>query len=815
MRNFDQNSFTKSLNPEQAKAVLHLEGPLLILAGAGSGKTRVLTSRMAHIIAAGKAAPDEILAVTFTNKAAREMEHRIISLLRDLGIPVYERLWVSTFHSICARILRDNIKLLDFTSAFAIYDTSDQLSVVKKVAASLGYDEKIDPAKAFASRINSYKTEGLGIDELRKSRMSVDEKTMKVYIGYEEEMKRSNALDFGDLLLKTHDLFKCYPAVLEAYQGKFKYLLVDEYQDTNRIQYLLVQQLARASRNLCVVGDEDQSIYSWRGADISNIMDFEKDFPEALVVKLEQNYRSTQTIVNAATYLIKKNSQRKDKTLFTNNNAGAKICVREEQNEYDEAKYVVSDIAKILNQGTSANDISIFYRTNAQSRVLEEQLRMRSIPYRIVGGIKFYERMEIKDIIAYMRLLVNPADNVSFKRVVNTPARGIGKTTVENLEQWADERKMPLLLCLESALDARLLHAGATKKLRGFLQLIESLKTGLLTKSPSELYHDIIDQTEYVVRLEAEDTPEAQSRVENLEEFNNAILKFEEERGEEATLQSFLEEMALVSDADALPGPALTPRPPQPGQNGDTGADAKQNSSASTSGATPVSEKATGHEPAVTMMTLHISKGLEFPHVYIVGLEEGLFPSGRALDSKDKSEIEEERRLAYVGITRAREKLTLTYARTRRVWGTEQYNPPSRFIRELPEEMLDQQTSMQRPKFMDRYNQEISNQSGHRGRSTDAFPNYESSNDSFGDESFDEIASRQFDDTDSDSSSGDSSKPSGYAALQKGMRVRHPTFGVGSIYQSEGAGENLKVTVLFADQSIKKFIAKYARLERV
>jgi DNA helicase-2/ATP-dependent DNA helicase PcrA len=764
-----------SLNPPQRTAAEYLTGPLLILAGAGSGKTRVLTFRTANIIAQGLAAPDEILAVTFTNKAAHEMEHRILGLLKQIGVPVYGRLWISTFHSICARILRNHIELLDYKPFFGIYDSADQLSMIKKVLVSMGIDEKTHPAKGFAARINSAKTDGLTPEEMSKRRHIMDERSFKVYERYEQEMKRANSLDFADLLMKTYLLFKDYPAILESYQQKFRFLMVDEYQDTNRIQYLLVRMLADGHRNLCVVGDEDQSIYSWRGADIRNILDFEKDFTDAKVVKLEENYRSTGTIIGSATHVIQNNTQRKNKTLFTNNDSGAPITVREEGNEYDEARYVVGEIGKLLDRKEAdPQDIAIFYRTNAQSRVLEEQFRSRNIPYRLIGGTKFYERMEIKDILAYMKLLLNPTDDIAFKRIVNVPARGIGKTTVDRIEEYAAERGLTSFDACAAAIDNREFNAGTTRKLRDFLNLIILLRELSQTKgdghhSLPELYHAILDRTSYVQRLREEDTPEAESRLENLEEFDNAISKFAEERGEEATLQAFLEEMSLVSDQDSM----------------------------------------NDEEKSVTMMTLHISKGLEFPVVFIVGLEENLFPSSRsASESNDPTAIEEERRLFYVGMTRAMKRLTITYARTRKVWGTEQQNPPSRFINEMPKENCLFQSSISKPKFMDRARASANSSFGAgsgsgsgsgfngNGKPMGKAQNYED----FPDESFDDFAD--------DSSSGG-------PTYKKGMRVRHPTYGAGSIFQVEGSGPDVKVSVLFTDKTIKKFVAKYARLERI
>lgn len=756
-------SITTSLNSEQKEAVETLSGPLLILAGAGSGKTRVLTHRAANIIAQGLAAPDEILAVTFTNKAAKEMESRILALLKKAGIAIHERLWISTFHSICARILREHIHLLDYQPFFGIYDAADQLAMVKKVLGALGIDDKMHPAKNFVARINAAKTEGFTPEDIKKHPRLMDERSLQVYAKYEEEMKRANSLDFGDLLMKTHLLFCDYPAVLEMYQKKFKYIMVDEYQDTNRIQYLLVQKLAQAHRNLCVVGDEDQSIYSWRGADIHNILDFEKDFPDAKVVKLEQNYRSTQTIINAATHVIRNNSQRKDKTLFTENELGDPIIVREENNEYDEARYVVNEIHNLLDTTEySFEEIAVFYRTNAQSRVLEEQFRMRNIPYKIVGGMKFYERMEIKDILAYMKLILNPTDDIAFKRIINVPVRGIGKATVDRLEEYAALHNLSMIEATARAVDMREFNPTTTRRLRAFLDLLDGLREEARVVSLTDLYHMILDNTGYVQRLKEEDSPEAQSRIENLEELDNAIAKFVQERGEEGTLQAFLEEMALVSDQDTLEGES---------------------------------------ERAVTLMTLHISKGLEFPVVFIVGMEENLFPSGlrAANESTDPTAIEEERRLCYVGMTRAQKKLYLTYARNRKVWGADQQNPPSRFLNELPKEGVIHQTSIRRPSFVDRMRSRIHSSSSYGYGSSgyqrhplmDEMPNYED----FADETYD----------------SDFEEPK----FKKGMKVRHPTYGVGSIFEIEGSGADLKVSVVFADHTVKKFVAKYARLERV
>jgi DNA helicase-2/ATP-dependent DNA helicase PcrA len=753
---------TKNLNPAQKEAVLQVNGPVLILAGAGSGKTRVLTHRMASIIASGSAAPEEILCVTFTNKAAKEMESRIYGLLSQIGATIRSQLWISTFHSFCVRILRAHITLLDYKPAFSIFDPADQLAQIKKVMSNLNINDKIHPAKAFQSKISTAKMMALTPDAVQKSTgyALMDQKSLEVYSAYEVEMKKNNALDFDDLLLKTYELFQMYPDVLEQLQQKFRYIMVDEYQDTNHIQYLLVKKLAEAHRNLCVVGDEDQSIYSWRGADIRNILDFEKDFKEAKVIKLEENYRSTKNIVEAATLLIQNNTQRKNKTLFTSNSEGDLIRVIEERTDYDEARFVVKTIQTMMTQGEGDySDYAIFYRTNAQSRVLEEQLRTHNVPYKIVGGIRFFERMEIKDIISYMKLCLNPADDMALKRVINVPARGIGKTTVEQLEELAFKNKKTLFEILPAAIDNKHFNAGTTGKLRRFYDLMKALQADAkdFTKL-TEFYPILLDKTGYAQALQAEDTAESAARLENLEEFDNALAQFQQERGDEATLQSFLEEMALVSDQDSLKEQVNS----------------------------------------VTLMTLHISKGLEYPYVFIVGMEENLFPSRIDPTDLNSEDLEEERRLAYVGMTRARQKLWLTYAKMRKVWGQDQMNPPSRFIQEVPQNLIEFKSMAPRmPAFASR--------GGFNANSQNFSPSWNSK------AKFRQDEAQEFPDYEFDSQSDDTT-PSLY---NKGQRVKHPTFGVGTIFSVEGAGDQTKVGVMFADQTIKKFVVKYARLEKI
>ncbi len=744
---------TKKLNSPQADAVLTAQGPLLILAGAGSGKTRVLTHRMAALIASGKCAPEEILCVTFTNKAAREMESRIYHLLTEIGATVRTQLWISTFHSFCLRVLKKHITLLDYKPGFSIFDPGDQLAQIKKVMAAQNINDKIHPAKNFQSRISTAKMMGLSPDKVQKSTgmTLMDPKSLEVYTQYEVEMKRNNALDFDDLLLKTYELFQMYPAVVEELQDHFRYIMVDEYQDTNHIQYLIVQKLAEKHRNICVVGDEDQSIYSWRGADIRNILDFEKDFPEAKIIKLEENYRSTKNIVTAATHVIKNNSLRKDKTLFTQNHDGDPIRIIEERNEYEEARYIVKTILKLSAEGEGQySDFAVFYRTNAQSRVLEEQLRTQSVPYKIVGGVRFFERMEIKDMICYMKLCMNPADDMAFKRVINVPTRGIGKTTVEKLEELSAEHKKPLLACLPLAIDQKHFNSGTTAKLRRFLDLATELRSDAQNFKLSDFYHILLEKTGYALGLKKEDTPESLARLENLEEFDNAIAQFEQERSDESSLQTFLEEMALVSDQDSLKEQVNS----------------------------------------VTMMTLHISKGLEYPFVFIVGMEENLFPSRVDPSDLGSDDLEEERRLAYVGMTRARQKLWLTYAKTRKVWGQEQMNPPSRFIKEIPQELVEFKSfaNFSTAGFANRFiTQAQTSKPKYRDDFDQSFPDYDS----------------------------DSQVDPGSALYSKGQKVKHPTFGTGTVFTVEGSGDQTKVSVLFADQTIKKFVVKYARLERV
>ena len=638
--NFPRNKMFHSsfnLNKNQQEAVQTVHGALLISAGAGSGKTQVLTSRMAHIISEKLAQPDQILAVTFTNKAAKEMTERMTSLLSDL--PLFSPLWISTFHSACARILRENIKALAPRKQVIIYDSGDQLSLIKRVMKDLSIDENYHPAKSFQKQIALCKRMALSPEEASSHpRLRLAYDFPHLYSAYEQGLLEAEAFDFEGLLFEVYKLFSSNEKILSHYQEKFKFISIDEYQDTNHLQYLLIKQLAQKHKNICVVGDEDQSIYSWRGADISNILNFEKDFPNCKIIKLEQNYRSTQTIISAAASLIRHNGSRINKKLFTHNDTGDLIEVQSYWDDKTEANHVVKSISSLCEKGDmSYNDFAVFYRTNAQSRSLEDQFRKHNIPYQIIGNLKFYDRAEIKDMISYFRLILNPRDEISLRRAINSPKRGIGKTTVENARA----------LSKNETLYTALIHYAETypnkrnsQSIMKFHQIIARMRESMQKKEQtlSQIYLSLLQSTGYLKSLEVEKTPEASSRIENLTELGNAIQQFEEEMGAEAGLESFLEQMSLLSSTH-LP-----------------------------------------HEDAVQMMTLHLSKGLEFDVVFITGLEEGLFP---LIQNIDDINVEEERRLAYVGMTRAKKKLFLSYAQNRKKFGIDKKQIPSRFLKEI------------------------------------------------------------------------------------------------------------------------------------
>jgi DNA helicase II / ATP-dependent DNA helicase PcrA len=645
--NFLAEKLLAGLNPQQQAAVKATEGPLLIMAGAGSGKTRVLTHRIAYLMAEKHIAPWNILAITFTNKAAREMKERIQNLLGGAA----EEIWISTFHSMCVRILRRDIDRIGINRNFSILDTTDQLSVLKTILKEKNIDPKKFDPRAILGTISSAKNELLSPEEYAKQAGSYYEKIVsEVYEEYQKRLLRNHSLDFDDLIMTTIQLFKRVPEVLEYYQYKFQYIHVDEYQDTNRAQYILVKLLAERFKNLCVVGDSDQSIYRWRGADIQNILSFEKDYPNATVILLEQNYRSTKRILQAANEVIKNNLNRKPKKLWTENPEGNKIVYYQAMSESDEAQFVAGKIKEYVDSGKRKySDFAILYRTNAQSRVMEEVLLKSNINYKIVGGIKFYDRKEIKDILAYLRLIANPNDDISLVRIINVPKRGVGASSLDKIISYASENGLSIFEAL-GEIEQIGLSSRIVTPLVQFRQQIEHWGQMQEYLSVTELVEEVLDKSGYRDMLRAEKTLEAQSRLENIDEFLSVTKHFEN-TNDDKSLIAFLTDLALVADIDQL--------------------DAEEDN----------------QNDAVVLMTLHSAKGLEFPVVFIIGMEEGIFPHGRSLD--DEAEMEEERRLAYVGITRAEEELFLTSAQMRTLFGRTGINPVSRFISEIPDELID------------------------------------------------------------------------------------------------------------------------------
>lgn len=642
-------SIYDSLNDMQKEAVYQTEGPVLILAGAGSGKTRVLTHRIAYLIEEKGVNPWNILAITFTNKAAGEMRERVDQLV-GFGS---ESIWVSTFHSACVRILRRFIDRLGYDTNFTIYDTDDQKSLMKEVCRYLQIDTKMYKERALLSAISSAKNEMISPEEYRLDAEGdfSRKKIAEVYAEYEKQLRANNALDFDDLLVKAVQLFQTQPDVLEYYQERFRYIMVDEYQDTNTVQFRLIQILSSKYRNLCVVGDDDQSIYKFRGANIKNILNFEEEFPDAVVIKLEQNYRSTSTILNAANAVIRNNHGRKDKTLWTENPEGEKLVCRQFDNAYDEADYIAGAIQKkVKEEGASYNECAVLYRTNAQSRMFEERFVSTNIPYKVIGGVNFYARREIKDLLAYLRTIENGRDDLAVRRIINVPKRGIGLTSINRVQEYAIQKEIGFYEALRAA-DLIPNIGRAVSRLESFTALIEHFKEKSGRMTPLALLNDIIETLDYESYLEEIDMEDAESRIENVEELKSKVASYEEsceQTGEQPTLSGFLEEVALVADIDNL----------------DEESD------------------------YVVLMTLHSAKGLEFPYVFLAGMEDGLFPSYMTITADDPMELEEERRLCYVGITRAMKELTLTCARRRMVRGETQYNKSSRFLREIPEELL-------------------------------------------------------------------------------------------------------------------------------
>ena len=616
-------SYLDGLNPPQVEAVTYVNGPLLVLAGAGSGKTRVITHRIAHIISTGEARPNQILAVTFTNKAAGEMKNRVVGLLGSEA----RRVWLSTFHSFCAYLLRENAESLGYKRSFSIYDESESTALIKRIYKNLGIPDSQPSHSATKFRISRAKDRLITPAVFgQNARDFIEVNIARIYEEYQKRLTNNQAMDFDDLLMKTVELLRENPAVLEYLQNRFRFILVDEYQDTNHSQYTLVNLLAGKYRNICVVGDDDQSIYAWRGADLNNILDFEKDYPEARVIMLEQNYRSTRIILDASGNVVSRIPGRKSKTLFTDKIGGEKISLLLCGDEVDEAEAVTEKIRLGMIHDKAASDFAILYRTNAQSRVLEDSLRHKGMPYTIVGGIKFYERAEVKDILAYLRLLVNPADDLALRRIINVPKRGVGKTSIEKLERLADHKGLPLMSVLHSSLDESGIGGKAKKELEKFVSIMNDLSLKLERLKPHDIAARLIEKIHYLEALIEEGTPEADVRADNVKELVAGISEYTE-RSEAPSLAGFLEEVALITDVDTWDDST----------------------------------------PTVTLMTLHAAKGLEFDSVFISGMEDGLFPLQRNFD--DSFDLDEERRLCYVGMTRAKNKLFLSMAGFRRRWG--------------------------------------------------------------------------------------------------------------------------------------------------
>ena len=743
-------SIYDSLNEQQREAVYHTEGPLLILAGAGSGKTRVLTHRIAYLIGEKGVNPWNILAITFTNKAAGEMRERVDNLV-GFGS---ESVWVSTFHSTCVRILRRYIDRLGYDTNFTIYDADDQKTLMRDVCRVLDIDTKIYKERSLLAAISAAKDEMITPAEYEMNAAGDfgRQKIAKVYWEYERQLKANNALDFDDLLMKTVQLFQTQPDVLENYQERFRYIMVDEYQDTNTVQFKFVSLLASKYQNLCVVGDDDQSIYKFRGANIKNILNFEQEFQNARVIKLEQNYRSTGNILDAANAVIRNNRGRKEKTLWTENGEGEKIHFRQFDTAYDEAEFVAEDIEDGVRNGKAYNDYAILYRTNAQSRIFEEKFVAMNIPYKIVGGVNFYARREIKDLLAYLKTIDNGQDDLAVRRIINVPKRGIGLTTINRVQESANSREIGFYEALQG-LDLIPGIGRSAAKLDSFVALIEYFKGRVGQESLSDLMKEIIDMTGYIETLEAEDKEDAQSRIENIDELLSKIAAYEEscaDLGQTAELSGFLEEVALVADIDSL--------------------DEEQD--------------------YVVLMTLHSAKGLEFPHVYLVGMEDGLFPSYMTITSDDAEELEEERRLCYVGITRAEEELTVSCARRRMIRGETQYNKMSRFLKEIPMELMESGAR----KIEEDVEIPVQNayQQARQAFRQQPFSTYMAK------------GAKQFAVT--------KEKGLDYTI---GDRVRHVKFGEGTVKDITEGGRDYEVTVEFDTAGIKKMFATFARLQKL
>jgi DNA helicase-2/ATP-dependent DNA helicase PcrA len=735
-------SIVEDLNPEQRRAVETTEGPLLVLAGAGSGKTRVLTSRIAHLIGVCGIPSDSILAVTFTNKAAGEMKERVEKILG----PDRGALWISTFHSMCVRILRRDIGALGRTRGFVIYDDADSLGITKQVLKRHGLDVRAYEPKRLRWRIDEWKNQGLLPETAKEAARDIDDElTAELYKTYQRLLLEANALDFGDLLLQTRELFRRCPAVLAQYQRRWQYVLVDEYQDTNRVQYDLVRLLASEHENLCVVGDPDQSIYAWRGADIRNILDFERDYVNAKSITLERNYRSTQPILSGATAVVERNLGRKKKNMFTDREGGDLIQFCETEDDRTEASYVVGHILHgRRNEHRKLGDFAILYRTNAQSRAFEEELLKYDVSYTIVGGVRFYERAEIKDILCYLRLLVNPDDGQALRRVVNKPTRGIGKTTLDHADELAVARNVTLREGL--GMFARELAAKRTaNRISEFLAMMEELQQRFAERPVDEIISEVFERSGYMRAMVQEDNPDAETRIENLRELVASAEDFHAINSEDADedrteLELYLDQVALISDVDGYDHRA----------------------------------------ESVSMMTAHSAKGLEYPVVFLVGMEEGVFP--HASSSRDDEGLEEERRLCYVGMTRAMERLYMTCARERRRFGQRSFQSPSRFLREVPEALMEVHSPAPPTR---------SGRRPPRGRAPTRTPEKRGRLDhSYSQESYSEEG-----------------------GVQEGMRVKHAVFGTGTVVAVMGEGLNQKLKIKFERAGIKTVMVRYANLE--
>jgi len=727
MKQIQSADIYAGLNPQQKKAVETINGPLLVLAGAGSGKTKVLTHRIANLIHKG-VTPWNILAITFTNKAAREMKERVVRLVGQQA----EDIWISTFHSMCVRILRKDIHRLDYSSNFTILDSGDQLTLVKQIMKELNIDTKKIEPKAVLATISQAKNELKTVEQYESLAGDYfSQRVLSVYEKYQARLKANQSVDFDDLIMLTVQLFQKFPEVLQFYQRKFQYIHIDEYQDTNRAQYMLVRMMADYHQNLFVVGDTDQSIYMWRGADIQNILNFEEDYPKAKAIKLEQNYRSTKNILNAANAVIENNTQRKAKSLWTENPEGNKLTLYESANEHDEAYFIAKVIQEGIDKGRTYQDYSVLYRTNAQTRVIEEVFIKSNIPYKIVGGTKFYDRKEIKDILAYLRLIVNPDDDLSLRRVINVPKRGIGATTVDRIAEYATSQGTSMFRAIE-VVDFIGIAARTANKISEFADMIRELNQMSEYLGVSELTEMVLQRTQYREELKKENSIEADSRIENIDELLSVTMEFEN-KNEDKSLIAFLTDLALVADIDTLDDE-------------------------------PDSEVQVG----VTFMTLHSAKGLEFPVVFLAGLEEGIFPHSRALFEED--EMEEERRLAYVGITRAEQELYLTHAQSRVLFGQIQVNAPSRFIKEIPEKLILDLRKEEKKQWQTR-------------KST--------------------IYDMQ-------------KRPEPRGDWKVGDKAKHGKWGIGVVVQAKGNEDDLELQIAFPNPvGIKKLLARFAPIEKV